>query len=79
MLAAACTANPVHIVLPHRDVDLGEIMGLVEAFDAYLGRLGQIRPAHAVAVRAVCHVLIGDRHPRQRTARRALLLAPLAP
>lgn len=30
---------------------------MVTAFDAHLGRLGQIRPAHAAAVRAVRHVL----------------------
>ena len=37
------TADPVHIVLPHRDVDLGETMGLAGTFDTHLGRLGQIR------------------------------------
>ncbi len=31
------TADPVHIVLPDRDVDLGETMGLAGAFDAHLG------------------------------------------
>lgn len=79
MLASARTADPVHVVLAHRDADLGEIMGLVGAFDAHLGGLGQIRPTPAGAVRAVRHALIGDRHPRQRTARRTGLLAPLAP
>jgi hypothetical protein len=34
----------------------------VGAFDAHLGGLGQIRPTPAGAVRAVRHVLIGDRH-----------------
>lgn len=48
-------------------------------FDAHIGRLGQIRPTPTVAVRAMRHVLIRDRHPRQRTARRAGLLARLCP
>ena len=79
MLTAVPTADPVHVVLAHHDADLGQIIALVGAFDAHLGRLGQIRPARAVTVRAVCHVLIGNRHPGQRTTRRARLLAPPAP
>ena len=78
MLTAARTANPIHIVLAHGDPDLGQVMDLMRAFDTPLHRLAQIRPAHAVAVRAVRHALIGVSHPRQRAARRAVLLAPLA-
>jgi hypothetical protein len=40
-------------------------MGLVEVFDAPLGRLGQVRLARAVTVGAVRHVLIRGRHSRQ--------------
>ena len=65
MPTAAGAADPVHIVLAHPDPDLGQVMALVGPFDAHLGGLGQVRPAGALAVRAVRNMLIGLSHPRQ--------------
>jgi hypothetical protein len=65
VLTPAPAADPVHIVLTHHDPDLGQVMGLMGTFDAHLGRLGQVRPARAVTVGAVRHMLIRGRHPWQ--------------
>lgn len=78
MLGAAATADPVHVVLPHRDVYLGGIMHLVGALDADIACLRQLRPTPTAAFRSVRHLLIRHRHPWQRVARCALLLATSA-
>ena len=57
----------------------GEVMSLVGTLDTHLAGLGQLRATRAVPAGAVRYVLIGQPHPRQRAARRAPLLAPIAP
>ena len=79
MLAPAPAADPVDVVLPHHDLDLGQVVGLVRTLHPHLRRPGQVRTAPAAALRAVRHVLISLGHPRQRTALRALLLARSRP
>ena len=79
VLAPAAAADPVQVVLDHLDLDLGQVMHLMRAFDAHVGGPAQPRPARAVPARAMRHVLVRGVHPTQRGTRRALLLAALRP
>jgi hypothetical protein len=79
ILAAAPAAHPVQIMLAHPDPDLGQVMDLMRALDAHLGRAGQVGPAAAGPLASMSHALVGVARPRQGAARRARLLAPRPP
>jgi hypothetical protein len=78
MLDTTTTAHPIHIVLPHPDPRLGQVMHLMRPLDAHIGRRSQVCTAPAAASRAVRHRLIRDGYPRHRSALSAVLLTPLA-
>src|SRR3954467_7238421 len=77
MLDTTAAAHPIHIVLPHPDPHLGQVMDLVRPLDTHIVGRGQIRAAPAAASRAVRHRLVRDGYPRHRVALSAFLLTSL--